>query len=162
MGKRIESYVEFNTDALVIRAGEPGNWTEMKISRYEIEDGKHLARLRFFVESLMCGSKGSAPVAKPADWNGYSQDLDALVRKAMEDNQYKAEFKMESEMCASKGYVPAPPTRETAELMTQFEQKADESRNVDLRRQRIIDTLKDGDSLEVSVPAVEGRILDVE
>ena len=115
---RVESYVEFETDVLVIKAevGEPGSWVVMKIARSEVEDGKHIEKLREFL--MMCGSKGSTPVTQSqalaeyqklaqqqlggispysqglssADWNGYGQDLARIVRKAMADNQYKAEF----------------------------------------------------------------------
>jgi hypothetical protein len=63
-GLRIESYVEFESDSLVIKAEvEPGGWTVMKITRHLIEDGKHIAMLRNFLESVMCGSKGSVPMS---------------------------------------------------------------------------------------------------
>ena len=97
-GIRIESYVEFMTDTVVVRAGEPGNYKMMTISRREIEDNEHITKLRIFMEFLMCASKGSTPVTQPsdlakyqqlaqqksnpADWNGYGSGLMALVRKA--------------------------------------------------------------------------------
>jgi hypothetical protein len=109
LGIQIESYVEFNTDMLTIRAGD----TFTRISRCEMEDGKHIAKLRDFVEMLMCGSKGSTPVTSPrtateqamyqalaqqqsaprsiirASLIGTVQQDLALVRKAVDDNQYR-------------------------------------------------------------------------
>ncbi len=115
---RIVSYVEFETDNLVIKAevGEPGSWVVMKIARSEVDDGKHIEKLREFL--MMCGSKGSTPVTQSqalaeyqklaqqqlggispysqglssADWNGYGQDLARIVRKAIGDNLYKGEM----------------------------------------------------------------------
>ena len=87
---QIESYVEFNRDVLVVKAGEPGNWTTLEISRYEIEDGKHIAKLQAFMEGLMCASKGSVPVTSPqssALANAYQTTLSAV-----QDNMYKQAF----------------------------------------------------------------------
>src|SRR6476620_3125193 len=102
---RIDSYVEFNTDVLVIMARRGDDRKMLKLARSVIEDNRHLPMLRDFVEELMCGSKGSVPVTQaqtaeqmryqqlianqqPADWNGYGSDLAALVRRAIGENQY--------------------------------------------------------------------------
>jgi len=72
------------------------------------------------------------------------------TRKATEDNLYKAEF----DVCASKGSLPLPPSQQSAELLTQFTQ------DVDLRQSRVIDVPDGGET--VTVPAVNGRILDLD
>ena len=64
-GVPIVAYQEFNRDVLVIRAGD----AILEIARSEIEDNRHLPKLRFFLETLveanMCvkvaGSVATAP-----------------------------------------------------------------------------------------------------
>ena len=98
-GLEIEGYADYMTDTWTIRGREPsGNWTQMKISRYEVEDNEHIAKLQDFMEMLMCATKGSTPVTQPsdlakyqqlvqqqpADWNGY--------QRAINNNLYKGEY----------------------------------------------------------------------
>jgi hypothetical protein len=98
------------------------------------------------------------------------QEAHGITRRAIADNQYKLAFDNAvqqqslaynqyqatglTDMCASKGSLPLPPSQQSAELLTQFTQ------DVDLRQNRVIDVPDGGET--VTVPAVNGRILDLD
>lgn len=147
LGVRIRTYADFATDMLVVKAEvEPGKWTGMKISRRAIEDGEYITMLRMFVEELMCASKGSTPVVSPTElaryqqlaaqqqagsYNQYLGDMALgyqLTRQAVQDNQYKQEF---------KEFVPEPTPEITAKELTKEELRARVERKLDLDEAKI-------------------------
>jgi len=147
---RIDSYVEFNTDVLVIMARRGDDRKMLKLARSVIEDNRHLPMLRDFVEELMCGSKGSVPVTQaqtaeqmryqqlianqqPADWNGYGSDLAALVRRAIGENQYKGEL----------GPIPEKAAPQiTAKELTKEELQEKVARKLDLEEAKAVDPVE--------------------
>lgn len=153
-GIRIDSYVEFGSDHLVIMARWGDNRKKLKISRYEIEDRKDIsAKLRDFVESVMCGSKGSTPTVSQrqatelamyqqlaeqqsgiSPYNqGLADSFAALKRQVIGDNLYKGEL----------GPIPEKVVPEiTARELTKEELKERVARKLDLTEAHAIDPVE--------------------
>jgi hypothetical protein len=92
-GQRITAYQEFDRDVLVIKAGD----LKMEIARSEIEDNRHLPKLRLFLEALMCAKvagNAAPPAPSPsviAMQREFEQAL-AVTQRAINENLYKREF----------------------------------------------------------------------
>lgn len=86
IGQPIVAYQAFDRDVLVIRAGE----NTLEIARSEIEDNRHLAKLRFFLETLMCnkvaGSVGPPP--PPGDVENQFYQAMMTTKAAVADNLF--------------------------------------------------------------------------
>ena len=99
-GFPIAAYRDLDCDVLVIRAGDSGKLT-MRITRSEIEDGRHIAKLEAFMELLMCAKSSGVAVEPSATQLAMQQQM-----REMLDNQYN---QYKAEMFGDPGIAPFPP-----------------------------------------------------
>ena len=90
-GQNIVAYQAFERDVLVLKAGDQ----TLEIARSELEDRRHIPRLRAFLEKLMCvkvAGNVAPPPQVPSAIENQFYDAFALTRAATRDNQFLAEM----------------------------------------------------------------------
>ena len=110
ISQRIVAYQEFDRDVLVIRAGEGWNKITLEITRAEVEDGRHLPKLKSFLEMLMCAKVAGTTVSAPPP-QGVREEFYvamAATQAAARDNLLLAEMDAQMLELEKPSWPPAP------------------------------------------------------